>query len=88
MRPWEHPEWRGVTRSDTGAPKVPLSTKMTKMPLVNPGLTEGQIRSKSSQNNIFHDFISNPIFSKILGNFDQVWPRVDSWWALKTLILI
>ena len=32
----EHPEWRGVTRSDIGAPKVPLSAKMTKTPLMGP----------------------------------------------------
>ena len=31
----EHPEWRNVTRSDIGAPEVPLLAKMTKMPLVN-----------------------------------------------------
>ena len=36
MGPWEHLEWHGVTRSDTGAPKVFFSAKMTKMPLDNP----------------------------------------------------
>ena len=72
MRPREHPEWYGVTCSDTEAPKVPFLAKMTKMPLVNPGLTKGQTRSKSSQNNIFHGFISNLNSLEIFSNFDQV----------------
>ena len=42
------------------------------MPFVNPGLTKGQTRSKSSQNNIFHGFISNLNSLEIFGNFDQV----------------
>ena len=78
----EHLEWCGITRSNTRALKVPLLAKMTKMPLVNPGLTESQTKSKSSQNNFFHGFISNPIFLELFGNFDQVWPSrpgVDSW---------
>ena len=33
---WECPEWHGAAHSNTGAPKVPFSAKMTKMPLVNP----------------------------------------------------
>ena len=85
---WGHLEWHGATHSDIREPKVPFSAKMTKMPLVNPKLTKGQTRSKSSQNKIFHGFISNPSSSKIFGNFDQVWPGVDSRWAPKTLILI
>ena len=32
----------------------------------------GQTRSKLSQNNIFHSFTSNPSFSEIFNNFDQV----------------
>ena len=32
----EHTEWYGATHSGIRAPKVPLLTKMTKMPLVNP----------------------------------------------------
>ena len=63
----EIPEWRGATCLDTRAPKVPFLAKMTKMPLI-----EGQTRSKSSQNNIFHSFIPNLTFSEIFGNFDQV----------------
>ena len=68
----EHLEWRGITRSNTRALKVLLSAKITKMPLVNPRLTESQTKSKSSQNNFFHGFISNPIFLETFGNFDQV----------------
>ena len=58
------------------------------MPLVNPRLTKGQTRSKSSQNNIFHGFISNLKSSKIFSNFDQVWLEFNSRWALETLIFI
>ena len=36
MGPREHLEWCGATYSGIGAPKVHFSTKMTKMPLVNP----------------------------------------------------
>ena len=72
----EHLEWRGITRSNTRALKVLLSAKITKMPLVNPRLTESQTKSKSSQNNFFHGFISNPIFLEIFGNFDQVNPEL------------
>ena len=53
---WEHLEWRGAPRSDNEVPKVSFSTKMTKMPLVNLGLNEGQTRSKSTKNNTFHIF--------------------------------
>ena len=57
---------------------MPFSANMTKMPLVKPGLTKGQTRSKFSQNNIFHGFISNPNYSKIFRKFGKVWPKVDS----------
>ena len=70
MVPWEQLDWCGATHSDTGAIKVPLSAKMTKMSLVNLVLTKSQTRSKSSQNNIFHGFTSNPSFSEIFSKFD------------------
>ena len=88
MGPQEHLEWRGATCLNIGVLKVPFLAKMTKMPLVNLGLTESQIRSKSSQNNTFHSFTSNPSFLETFGNFDQIWPKVDSERALETLILI
>ena len=72
--PREHPEWRGITHLDTRVPKVPF---LAKMPLVNLRLTEGQMKSKPSQNNIFHSFTSNMSFSEIFNNFDKVWPGVD-----------
>ena len=75
---WEHPKWCSATRSNTEASKVTILTKITKMPLDNPRLIEGQTKSKSSQNNIFHGFISDLSFSKIFSNFDQVWLVVDS----------
>ena len=46
---------------------MPLLAKMTKMPLVNPKLTEGQIWSKPSQNSTFHNFTSSLSFSEIFG---------------------
>ena len=46
--PREYLEWSDATRLDIEAPKVPFSTKITKMPLINLGLTEGQTKSKSS----------------------------------------
>ena len=88
MEPREHLEWHGTTRSNTGALKVALLAKMIKTPLVSPRLAESQTRSKSPQNFTFHNFTSNLSFLKIFGNFDQVWPEVNSWWAPKTIILI
>ena len=88
MGPQGHPKWCGLTRSDIEVPKVPFLAKMMKMPLVNSKLTESQTKSKSPKNSTFHSFTSNPIILEIFGNFDQVWPRVDSRRALETLILI
>ena len=48
---------------------------MTEMPLVNPGLTEGQDWLEPLKKNIFHVFTSNPSYLEILVNFDQVWPE-------------
>ena len=87
----EHTEWCGITHLDIGAPKMHFSAKITKMSLVNLGLTKSQTRSKSSQNKNFHDFLSNPSFSKIFGYFDQVWLSLTRSWSRvgrKTLILI
>ena len=56
MRLEEHTKWCGATHLNIRAPKVHFLAKMTKMPIVKLGLTEGQTRSKSSQNNNFHDF--------------------------------
>ena len=40
------------------------------------GLTEGQTRSKATQNNTFHGFTSNSSFLEIFDNFDQVDPKL------------
>ena len=56
-------------------PKCPSSTL---------DLTKGQMRSKPSQNNIFHSFTPNLSFSEIYDNFEQVWPEVDPEWAQKS----
>ena len=79
MGPPEHPKWRGAACSNTGTPKVPFSAKI---PLVNPSLTKGQTRSKSSQNKTFYSFTSNPSFSETFGNFDQVSLNLTWSWLL------
>ena len=71
MGPQEYPKWHDTTCSDTEAPKMSFPTKITKMPLVNLGLTEGQIRSNSIQNNTFHSFSSNSSFSEILATLTK-----------------
>ena len=71
--PRKHLDWCGVTRLGIGALKVHFSAKM---PLFNPRLTKSQTKSKSSQNNIFHGFTSNPSYLKPFVNFDQVWPSL------------
>ena len=88
--PWKHLDWHGATCSGIETLEVHFQVKLTKMPLVNPGLTESQSRSKSSQNNIFHvsTFYIKP---KLLGDFRQFWPSLTRGWllrALETLILI
>ena len=79
----ENPEWCGATHLGSRAAKVPFLVKMTKMPLVTLGLTEGQTRSKSTQNNTLHGFTINPSLSEIFNKFDQVWPEVNLEWAQK-----
>ena len=66
----EHLEWRGATRSSTQSASFSKNDQNTSVTL---GLTEGQTRSKATQNNIFHGFTSNSSFSEIFNNFDQVW---------------
>ena len=70
-RPRKHLDWCGATRSGIRTLEVHFQVKLTKMPLVNPGLTESQSRSKLSQNNIFH-VSTFYIKSKLLGDFRQV----------------
>ena len=77
---WKHLNWHNATHLGIEALKVPFLTKMTKMPLVNPRLTKSQTRSKSSQNNIFHGFTSNPSYLETFVNFDQVWPSLTQGW--------
>ena len=75
---WKHLDWHGATRSGIGALEVPFHIKLTKMPLVNPRLTESQRQSKSFKNHIFHASTSNPSHLEIFVNFDQVWSKIDS----------
>ena len=82
MGPQGHPEWCGTIHSNARAPEVPFSTKMTKMALVNLGLTESQTRLKPSQNNTFHSFTSNLSFLEIFGNF---WPSMTKFYLELTL---
>ena len=63
---------------------MPFLVKLTKMPLVNLGLTKIQTRSESCQNDIFHAFTSNLSYSKIFVKFDLMLTLGGT----KTLILI
>ena len=60
---WRNPLEHQSTQS------VFFQLKWPKCPY-NLRLIEGQMKSKPSQNNIFHNFTSNPSFSKIFNNFD------------------
>ena len=68
----KHLDLHSVTHSGVRALKVPFQVKLTKMSLFNPKLTKSQSWSKSSQNHIFHVSTSNPSYSMIFVNFDQV----------------
>ena len=73
MGPWEHLEWCGATRSDTRAPKVPFPTKMTKILLINLGLTEvkqGQNPYKITPFIVFHQTRASRTFLATLTKFD------------------
>ena len=72
MGPWKHLDGGGTTRLGIKALKVPFKVKLTKMSLVDHGLTWSQIWSKSAQNNTFNIFKSNPSYSEIFVNFDQL----------------
>ena len=67
---WKHLDWHCITCLVIVALKVPFHAKLTKIPLVNRGLTMSQSWSKSSQNNIFHVSTSNLSYSVILVKFD------------------
>ena len=53
----KHLDWHGATCSSIKALEVPFQVKLTKMPLVNPGLIESQSQSKLSQNKTFFMFL-------------------------------
>ena len=82
MEPQKHLDWRGTTRSGIGALEVPFQVKLTKIPMINPRLTESHSQSKSSQNNIFHVSTLNPSYSEIFVNFNQVWSSLTRGWLL------
>ena len=86
---WEHLERRGVAYSNTGAPKVPFSAKMTKMPLVNPRFDRRSNEVKALKKQ--HFFLWFYIKPELLGEFLQLWlslTRSRSWVGPKTLIFI
>jgi len=66
MEPREHLERRGTTRSDTKAPKVPFSAKMTEMPLVSPKFDRRSKEVKTLTKQHFSKFYIKP---KLLGDF-------------------
>ena len=90
----KHLDQPGATRLGIGALKVPYQVKLTKMPLVNPKLTESWSRSKSSQNNIFHvstSCLTWGLTMFLLSDFCQLWPSLTRGWLLgapETLIVI
>ena len=75
MGPQEHPEWRGATRSDTGAPKMSLLAKMTKMPLSNLGFNKGKKKGQNPQKItpfiVFHQTRTSRRFLATLTKFDS-----------------
>ena len=88
MGPWEHQERRGITRLDTGAPKVHFLVKMTKMSMVGPRVNQ---RSNEVQTPAKQHFSQFYFKLEILEDFKLlwlVWPKFNPGWAPKTLILI
>ena len=74
MRLQKHLEWHGATRSEIGALKVPLSTKMTKVSLVNPGwpkLKRGQTTLKTALYIVLHQTQASRTFLASLTKFDS-----------------
>ena len=71
-------QWHGATRSNTKGFKVPFSAKMTKMPLVNPGLTESQNPNKTTFFMVLYKTRAPQSFLATMTNFNQVQPGVDS----------
>ena len=80
VEPWEHPEWRGATRLDIGAPKVPFLAKMTKMPLVNPRFDWRSNEVKTLTKQHFSQCYIKP---ELLRDFWQLWLEVDFRWSQK-----
>ena len=75
MGPWEYIEWHDANCSSIEVPEVPLSAKMTKMPLVNPRFDRRSNEVKTLTNNIFCSFTSNPSFSDILTTLTKFDPK-------------
>ena len=67
--PQKHPEWRGITHSGIGAPKVPFSTKMK--------VKQGQNPHRKKLSIILHQTQASRRFLATLAKFDLVWPGVD-----------
>ena len=65
--------WHDATCSGTRVPEVPFQVKFTKMPLVNPRLTESQSWVKIIPKQQFSCFYIKP---ELLGDFCQLWPTL------------
>ena len=88
MGPQKQLNWHCATRLGIGALKLPFQVKLTKMPLVNPGLTKRQIWVKITPKQHF-SFIY--IKHELLNDIHQLWPTLTQSWlsrAPKTLISI
>ena len=81
--PQKHLDYPGATCSGIRALRVPFQVKLTKIPQVNPGLTESQSQSKSSQNKIFHVSTSNPELLSDFCQFRACLTKVDSMLTFK-----
>ena len=69
VSPWghrKHQDWCGTTHLGIGVLKVLFQVKLTKMPLVNLGLTKSQSWVKINLNQHFSCFYTKP---KLLGGF-------------------
>ena len=73
MGPQKHLNWHNATYSSIEALELPFLVKLTKMPLVDPGLTKSQICVKITPKQHFSFFYIKP---ELLGDFRRLWPRL------------
>ena len=77
MGPWERQERRGITRLDTGAPKVHFLVKMTKMPLVCPRVDQRSNEVQTPTKQHFSQFYFKLEILEDFKLFSLVWPKFN-----------